>query len=287
MREEHIKIDVPVLKVPKQEQRKYNQNLPNPHYFLGLISGSRGSGKTTAFVQLMGMYDKDKVFDEVFLFCPTIKNDPKYALLDDMNFTLHKYEDYNNQLMSEVIGYVNTKLDDYKKYLKKKKLWDAYSRGKPVESFTMSELMDLKDMDFQAPPNHFPKGKPNFLMVFDDLQYNKELYSNTSTAKDDAKRFFIRHRHHACNVLFLTQSFINGVPKQIRSNLNMMMLFANKSPQMKKTIADELSSHISKDEFIALWDYATKEPHSFLKIEYEAKPNRKFSKNFDTFLTLN
>lgn len=64
------------------------------------------------------------------------------------------------------------------------------------------------------------------------------------------------------------------------------MLFKNKSEQMRKEIAEELSSHVTPDEFCALWEHATAEDHAFLLIDYDGSKDMMFRKNFDTVLSV-
>ena len=62
-------------------------------------------------------------------------------------------------------------------------------------------------------------------------------------------------------------------------------MFANKSPQMRKDIAEELCSFVSQEQFCELWEHATRERHSFLLVDYD-NPDCMFKKNFDTRLIL-
>ena len=128
---------------------------------------------------------------------------------------------------------------------------------------------------------------PHHLIIFDDLNYCKELYSNTSSGKNDIKRTMILHRHIKTSLLFLCQTYQNGIPKAIRNNLSLLILMKNKSKEMKKAISMELSSHIEPELFTELWNDATDIPFGFFMIDYDVKdPQKRFRKGWDEFYIL-
>jgi transposase len=46
---------------------------------LGMICGSRGSGKTTVMIRMLLAYDQAKSFDHLWLWAPCFHSDPKYV----------------------------------------------------------------------------------------------------------------------------------------------------------------------------------------------------------------
>ena len=256
--------------------------------FLGLICGSRGTGKTNCMINMVLKYDSTESFDYVYLYSPTYYNDPKYHLLDDMNAELIVRPDFDTNEFAGVRNEIDGRIEDWKKWEEYKKIYARFKKHRgPVDKFDPEELMLLYENDFQPPdPEKYKNGAPTCLFIFDDLNYNKALYSNTSRDPNDPKKFFILHRHKLCSVLFLCQTYKSGVPKQLRNNLSLMILFANKSEQMKKEIAEELSSHVSPDDFIKLWLHACSVPHEFLMVDYDGPREYMFRKNFDTVLSV-
>jgi len=275
------------LKVRQAKPREVPEGMPRLH-FLGLICGSRGSGKTNQMINMVLKYDSTESFDYVYLYSPTYYNDPKYHLLDDMNAELTVRPDFDTNEFAGIRNEIDGRIEDWKKWEEYKKIYARFKKHRgPVDKFDPEELMLLYENDFQPPdPDKYKNGAPTCLFIFDDLNYNKALYSNTSRDPNDPKKFFILHRHKLCSVLFLCQTYKSGVPKQLRNNLSLMCLFANKSEQMKKEIAEELSSHVSPEDFVKLWLHACAEPHCFLMIDYDGPKEYMFRKNFDTVLNI-
>ncbi len=292
LRTSKITVNVPKLKLPKQEHRVVPDSLPSIDNggFIGGIIGSRGSSKTTKMVELLLMYDKTESFDYVIIFSPTFNADPKYKYLEDnLHYAnIDTYHDFDTATFHDLKEQIQKRLDEYKKYENYKKVYNKFMKykGKSLKNFPQYDLMLLYEHDFEEPQTKYKNGVPTTLMVFDDLNYCRELYSNSNTGKNDVKRTMILHRHIKTSMLFLCQTYHNGIPKAIRNNLSLLILFKNKSPQMVKDISMELSSHISPDKFAELFQNATQEPYSFFMIDYDAPKELKFRKNWNELYNL-
>ena len=71
------------------------------------------------------------------------------------------------------------------------------------------------------------------------------------------------------------------LPRQLRSNLSLLLLFAQKNDDIRKDISNEFSSAVPREKFLAMWDYATKSMHDFYMLDFDAPPKLRFRKNFD------
>lgn len=100
--------------------------------------------------------------------------------------------------------------------------------------------------------------------------------------------FAILHRHLLCSVVFICQHFHSAINKQLQNNLSLLILFGNKSKEIKKKIAKEFDRVVEPDKFIELWDEAIEDaPWNFLMCDCDQKnPNKKFRKDFDEFFIL-
>ena len=254
--------------------------------FLGAIVGSRGTGKTNVLINLIKEYETTQSFDKVYIFSPTMGNEPKYRLIEEGKYELVSYDNYTNELFAEVVEEINADIDSYKEYQKELKVYCDFKNGKSINSMGMG-LISLSQREFEPPekPKYW-KQMPTSLIVFDDLYGNKELYS--TNAKNPMSKFAILHRHKLTSMLFLVQGFHNGIPRQLRSNLSMVILFAQKNQKLKEEIATELlGSYITKEQFIEMWDTATQEQHNFFMINFDEKDkNKKFRQNFDKFIQI-
>lgn len=254
--------------------------------FLGLINGARGQGKTTALLNMIKMYDKTKTFDTIYVFSRTWYAEPKYTTLSQEGhfYDLKAFADYTDEIFKEVWGDIKARIDAYKDYERKLKIWEDFQSYKgSVDAFDPNALLDLYSMDFEKPVCPTKSGQfPETLIVFDDL-LGTTLYSNKTTSV--IRSFTILHRHCRASMLFLTQTFRNGLPRGIRNNLSLALLFANKSEEIRKEIAREFSAFVREDAFLAMWDTACTNPWDFFTINFDAPdPSMRFRKNFDTLL---
>jgi hypothetical protein len=254
--------------------------------FLGICYGSRGSGKTNAVLNLIFHYDRVKFFDKIYFFSPTFRNDPKYQLLEEegaegerkrKHYDLHVYQTYTNEIFADVLKEIREDMEEYKRCEKLKKTYEKFKKAKRLDQLTEDEILDLYELDFQPPECRFER-PPTSLLIFDDLVGNRDLYRADS--KGTINSFVILHRHLLCSVLFVSQIWKNAVPRQIRNNLSLFMLFGNKSEAIKREVAEEVSSYIKPEEFMALWDKACEPPHSFFKIDLDGKKEDRFTRNF-------
>jgi len=268
-------IKPPPLNPRKLDIRKTPEHLPDL-FFIGLLSSSRGSGKSWKLLELLKMYDNADTFDTINFFCPTLQADPKYEMLNDFKAEVNTFDHYDDETMQDLIKSHDAKIERFAKEKDNIQLWKKWNRGVPLEQFNPMEIMYLNEHDFQQPQTEFPRGEPTAIYIYDDLMYDRDLYGNTAKKGFDFKKWAIKHRHHRSAIIFSTQAFKSGIPKALRNNLSLLILGANKSPQVKKEVADEVSAYVNRDDFIKMWDVSTAEPYNFFMVDYEAPMDKKF-----------
>ena len=260
--------------------------------FIGVINGSRGCSKTTKLIRFIEFYDQSNTFDKIILFSPSYYNDPKYQLIHKSKAKVDVYTEYTNDIFKQVAEKIANDIQVWKAYeesMKKyEKLLDWLKKhGHDIDKYPDQDyLYELSETGYMRPEK--PKGMsrmPFTILIFDDLVGNKDLYS--SNCKNAGTSFFILHRHMLTSVIFISQIWKNSIPRQVRNNLSLFILFTNKSEKMKEEIAEELSAYITVEDFIRLWDFAVKDSRfDFLMIDMDGDPALRYRKNFDTILTL-
>lgn len=118
----------------------------------------------------------------------------------------------------------------------------------------------------------------NHLVVWDDLVLSKDLSM--------VENYYIRARKLNCSVIFLSQSFFK-IPKIIRNNCSYMILLKLSGNREVNVILSEFGLGITKDELLALYEYATKEKFSPLVIDMEESCDNRFRKGFTQILGIN
>jgi hypothetical protein len=277
--------DLKVVQAPPRQAPKTFPDKP----FLGTIVGSRGSGKTNCMINLIQHYDKTKFFDKVYMFSPTsFGNDPKYQLLENgtHHFVYRKFPTYTDEIFKEVLEEIKSDIEEYKDWEKKHKLYNKFmkhghKRMSPEEMLEV-EMMMVDEYTIEEPECRW-KQMPTSLLIFDDLVSNTELYK--TTPRGIFYNFAILHRHLLSSLLFCVQTWSGAVPRQIRANLSLAILF-NLKPEIKKQVADEMCADMSEDTFLKMWEMACVNQWDFFMINYDAPKKIRFRKNFDNIFVL-
>jgi len=258
-----------------QEPRDVPDGFPNKN-FIALVLGSKGAGKTNMICNIVKGFQSKKFFDKIYLFTPT--DDPKYAVLDKMADEVKRYEFYSDVDFKDVVSDIKTDLEEFKEYKRLSDLLKRFEKStKPPELvFDDDELLDLYNMDFKLPDAKYDH-YPHSLVILDDQAGNRDLFKSKSRFTS----FAIRTRHMYTSIIYGIQLYKKGVPRGLRNNLDWWVLASNKSKAVQEDVAEDLSSYISKSEFIEKWDAATMEPFSWFCVNLMADAKYRFTKNID------
>ena len=87
---------------------------------------------------------------------------------------------------------------------------------------------------------------------------------------------------------FLTNFFVcvqhpYQCPRALRSQCSHVILFQTKDKKLLEELAKENCSHLAPDEFVQLYQHATREPYDFMLCDFKTNEVRR---NFDEVLTL-
>lgn len=242
-----------------------------PLHILGAVIGGRGSGKTTFALKLVKMYDRAKSFDRIVVFSTTADKDPKMkAFLQSRTFAeLTPHHGYSDAALQGELDRMQADIEAFRKYLEDERLWKKFvARDHDVDKMTYDEVCRLHELDFEPPRPPNKSGRfPCHLIVFDDLVGTPVFRANMSGT---ANRLLISHRHYSCSVLILSQTFQCFIPKQVRANnIGLWVLFGTKCEKTMEDIAQDVSSKVSPQDFVAAWRYATRKPHTPFVCDYD------------------
>lgn len=281
------------LQVKEHALRDAPPTMTKPPFLFGLF-GERGKGKTTAMMQLLRWYDHYHSFDHITIYSPTYEKDPKWeALLDHgkLNAKIEMVQKFSYDHFNKRLDEMDKALTEYTQWLHALEAWKKFKKHDFKEdAMTDDEMYLLWTYDFQDPAeslaaqDRYKKGRPSYLMVFDDHFGNKEIYRND--CRGPVGMFTLRHRHYSCSVIFLSQGYRNGVPSNMRINMSMLALFGTKSDKIMFNIAEEMCSFVTPEQFVEMWKFACDgDQHGFFLIQYDAqKPEWRFRKNYHELL---
>ena len=94
------------------------------------------------------------------------------------------------------------------------------------------------------------------------------------------KELFVRCRKLNISIVFITQSY-SRTPKDARLNNTHYILMKISNKKELKSLAEENSGHLNFKDFLKIYSYCTKEPHSFMMVDTRPTARATFKKNFD------
>jgi hypothetical protein len=271
--------------------------MPKMHFLCACV-GKRGSGKGVSSVNLL---EKLKTVDRLFYVSPSA--DSNSLMLQRLGKMLSKEDMYSNvndvSILQDIVSKIEQERDDYEEHHRRMKEYKQAQRR--VESDT--PLFQLPDRDLltfeRGPPKHRWGGRvPVIVIYFDDIIGSQLMLGKGAR---EIGRLCMFHRHLGgftdpkkpgavgCSMLFNVQSWktsVGGLPKALRNNLTLMILFKSTSAKELDDIAESVDGEIDKDTFLSLCKAAWQDPHDFLFIDHHKKANHPsgFRRNFDTFL---
>lgn len=156
------------------------------------------------------------------------------------------------------------------------------NKDEPLYNYlaSMSDMIHIREgSDFETLPklDDFDKDAGNHLVVVDDLvlEKNQERICN----------YFIRARKLNVSVIYISQTYF-GIPPVIRKNINYLVLLKLSGQRDINAILRETGIGLTKEQLIAMYEYATNEKFSALLVDMEAPNEKRFRKNWSEILAI-
>lgn len=272
-------------KVPHHPNEKHRIDLPDgvpKPPILGMYVAKRGQGKSTAAVRLMKYYvdHKPPVFhkDLMFVISPTAESQQHlwdHIGIPEENVFTGSTADHVQQVIVAIVDVLKAAKERYEEDQEYMQAYRALVSGKNLTP-RQELLLDRRD----AQPLKDPAPWPRPCLLLDDLSHMKIL------DKPWFVSLCLRHRHLAGGVslsmIIICQSLHGGLSRVVRQNCSLICLFSTHDKTCIDDLYKECSHLLDQEEFIAVFEDATDDFHSFLAVDLSQKdPNLVFSKNFE------
>ena len=268
-------IDNAQIKDGDDDKRTIPTGLFKPH-MTTLISGKTGSGKSTALIRMLKAYCDSGVFQKVVLISPTAAYDHKYKILPLSDI----HEDYSDKLLTDIMEEQKEDMELYRQNEADIKLHDKFIRGKQLSNKELVRLYSMLNPmteTFDKPVQTFSK-LPYTAIVLDDLGGTPAFRNGNNFLNS----IVCKSRHYLTNFFVCVQHHYQ-CPRALRSQCSHVMLFATKDRKLLEELAKENCSHLTPDEFVQLFQYATQQPHDFMLCDFKTNEVRR---NFDEVLKI-
>ena len=226
------------------------------------IVAQKGGGKTTLLLNLLSkpVFFRNK-FDQIIYVSPTHKLDAKI------------HETINKDILKP---HPKKKNNIYNKILDTQEEEQRLFFFETFEPEFFKGLMDSQEHMIQT------KGKtksPDILLILDDC----------ITLDFIKSRFFLKvilnSRHYKISVILNSQTYYS-VPKSIRLNTSLLVLFEITNELELKNIFAEHSCGLSNDEFLAVFKEITNIDYNFMTVNYQGSKKKRLMLNFENYIEI-
>jgi hypothetical protein len=263
----------------------HNKYLPLP-YFLSLYCGGRGAGKTWGVCQLLKQYEASGLYDpntnqdvqqRIILISPTVHANPVFTslkYLDEKDI----YTKYSDGRLKKIVNDIENQQKETKEYQRKLKIYKKFIKNKKLDQ---DEIFELEMNNYEHPTKPQFETDPINFLVLDDCLGSAAFRQG----KSPFTAFAIKNRHYKTCVLILTQN-LKGIPKSLRINVNLFILFKFSNKKVLLDMYDEVENLLTEDEFMMLYNYATQDSHDCLVLDFTNGNKYQFRKNYNKILEI-
>ena len=151
------------------------------------------------------------------------------------------------------------------------------NKDEPVYKYLTSKCdqIQVKEGIHNIPSLDKMDKKENHLVCFDDLVLAKD--------QSAIENYYIRARKLNCSVVYLSQSYFR-IPKIIRKNCSYMVILKLSGNREVNLILSEFGLGVTREQLLAMYEFATKEKFSPLLIDLEQDASKRFRKGFQDIL---
>lgn len=114
------KLTKEVVKAVDHQVDNTNEPFPKRREFILAIVGKKGSGKTTAIVNLLSSSPFKKKYDNIILFSPSARDEKLKPLVEELSNDGKYYDSISNKNLQEVMDNLNEYNDEFKEKYKGK-----------------------------------------------------------------------------------------------------------------------------------------------------------------------
>jgi hypothetical protein len=284
---------------------------------LCIASGKRGGGKSVAIANLVKVARDRGYFDRVIVVTPTyfsnrsiwdicyINRDPPREF-ENGEWHIAEYADNpdawdvvepNAGCIRYIQEWVEHEAAQWDEFIECKRHYAGYLRDirkyPTPDTLPPDKLITYTRLRFfeRGPPvwKYALQRAPRLAVIVDDC-LGTPIISHPS---EGLLNLCIKHRHIGKGLGFslflLTQTYcsVGGVPRPIRENCTLLLLFEQTDENQREKEFREigLSSYITREEFDRMLRHCTEKPYGFLTIDMSPKVDRKrFMKNFERYI---
>jgi hypothetical protein len=119
----------------------------------------------------------------------------------------------------------------------------------------------------------------NILLVYDDTISAKKFWNSESV-----QQMFFNSRHYKISIIITSQNY-KSLPKALRLNMSLMLLYFTANQDELKAIFSENSSSLGFKAFEKIYrDTCHSKPFHFIVVNYQNPPEYRLQSGFENFI---
>jgi hypothetical protein len=285
----NIKIEPVVKKDFSKSKVKGKAYFAEPYANIALIARKK-SGKSTLIYEIVKNCASTKTI--VYIFASTVEKDDTYKELVKMlekkqmtYYTFMSIKDGTDDMLKAIIddlkqshgenGVIKEMVDegcdsDAEDEFgnRKKKLLPIMCSAEEVEKVKKEEKAEKRAKKKAT------KLYPKYMFIFDDL---------STELKNKNVDFLLKTNRHYCSKVVVSTQWLSDLLPSSRRQMDYYILFKGLPTEKLEAVFKDADLHINYEEFLKLYEEATKEDYSFLYIDVK---NASFRRRFDTEIIL-
>lgn len=248
--------------VPLDNQVKItDEPLPSSGNHSWLIVGKKATGKSSLLLRSVtsknSPYCSRKAFDNVFICSQSAHRDDKFSdIVDELESFGHYHSTFNEEILNDILEEIQKFNNQYKEDVMEFQM-NKDNEGKGYYTRVVGKTKEGKDIIRKI---YKERLLPRHLIILDDVLNLLPKSTQNSKIND----LYTNHRHFKTSIITTSQVY-NKLNTTIRRNADMLSLFGTENQTEYDAIKNDWT--IDKNLFENVWNYATREPYSFLHIQ--------------------
>lgn len=292
---EHFKDINTVIKHKKKKLPTPNHPHLSPFYFIYTSIAQKNSGKTYSVCNFIKLYEEHGIKSGTgedmpikTIWCSPTSNFSTNSII----YTLKSLDekDVYEQVTEETLINIFEEIKAEKEQIKKKDAYtSAYKRFLKIKDpmfLKIEDILLLQEYNFDKPKDVFGDLKDYmYFWCLDDVigEKNGVLGSKKNNFLNNLS---VKSRHYQINLIIMSQK-LTYLPPIIRNQVDILQLFPSASGKVLEQYYDEVSNLLTYEEFLELFDFATKEKYSSLIINNHPQAPHRFMCGFNKALKVN
>lgn len=292
---EHLKDINTTIKHKKKALPTSNHPHLSPFYFIYTSIAQKNAGKTYSVCNFIKLYEEHGIKSGTgedmpikTIWCSPTSNYSTNSII----YTLKSldeddvYETVNEETLINIFENIKAEKELIKKKDSYVEAYNRFTKIKDPSRLKIQDVLILGEFNFEDPKKVFGNLKDYmYFWVLDDVIGSKDSVIGAKKS-NFLNNLSIKSRHYQVNLIIISQK-LTYLPPIIRNQVDILQLFPSASVKVLESFYDEVSNLLTWEEFLKIFEFATKEKYSSLIINNHPQAPHRFLMGWNKALKIN